>query len=375
MAGSTGTPASEPVVRSVGDGGAHAAAGGSPGAQADQPISATKDVAASRGPEPALIAVADEVGASETFLVTGTAATAGARSAAAVAVAAPASSTDIELTDPAALTRIRSDLLYFHFYRRALQLRTADLSGLSMSERVCFFLNVMMALQVHAVLALGRPVTFFDRCCEAVPSYLIGGEAMTVDDITSTVFRQPPPAAFFGSRSTAGCAWTVAYAEEDTVAMSVSSMQVAVMQRASEHVAKDASLSFPVGGPQAEPSTEFGPTPMRDCLPTSWSTLLYFAQISCTKGAARFRVFHMDSLEESLITLAREYLCQHVVVQADGLSVSFPEDMRRFVRLALGRRGPANQPGRRGVDRGVLLTLCIMRVRVRACGAAPLQLR
>ena len=205
----------------------------------------------------------------------------------------------VVITSIDVVQRIRHDVRYFHFYRRALQLRSADLSVLTMSERVCFFLNVMMAMQVHAILALGRPVAFFDRCCEALPSYVIGGEALTVDDITSTIFRLPLPTSASLSRGTAGCGWTVAFGEPHLVAASVSSVQIAARQRAqAEHLASYGSVSFPESPAALSPGPDFGPAPIRDTLPYSWSILLYFAQLSGCRSWPHFRVFTPESLEE-----------------------------------------------------------------------------
>jgi hypothetical protein len=210
-----------------------------------------------------------------------------------------------------ALQGVRHDPLYFAFYLRALQLRTASVALLTMAERVCFFLNVAMTLQVHGALALGRPVCCFDRCCAALPSYVIGGEALTVDNIWGTILRLPTTAAAAtsGGSGFAGRAWTLAFYEPDAV-------DVSGPGTPASSVVSPSSGGGGGTGPtalSASHSLPPAPQPLRDCLPHSWSVLLYFARLECTRAWPHLVVFRPTTLEEVRVHLVRGWAAYRVL--------------------------------------------------------------
>jgi len=211
-----------------------------------------------------------------------------------------------------AVLRLRNDMAYFHFYRQTLQLRLVDLAPLSMAERVCFFLNVLTAMQVHAIVAMGRPLAFFDHCCNALPSYVIAGEALTADDILTTILRLPPAPSAASNPGDAGRRWTLAIAEADVPSAQASESAMLIRQLSPPRLPPTRNpsvmtLSFPPSREALHPPADaaassdhisFQPSLLHDYLPHSWSLLLYFAPLSATRHQPVLRVYTPENLEQ-----------------------------------------------------------------------------
>ncbi|KAL7751340.1 DENN domain-containing protein 5B [Sorochytrium milnesiophthora] len=93
------------------------------------------------------------------------------------------------LRDAEALQGLVDTVVYNDVKALTSGLRTADLSNLSFTERLCFFLNVRNLLLIQDYAENAPPVSLYQRLTRTGASYDIGGHTYSLNEITNGILR------------------------------------------------------------------------------------------------------------------------------------------------------------------------------------------
>ena len=102
---------------------------------------------------------------------------------------APTPDGDLVLTEPSLLDEIRTEPRYSQYCGLASRLVGIDAVSLSHRERLCVFVNVYNALNMHASVAFGVPSGLLGRLAWSKAAYNIGGHRYTLAEIEHAVLR------------------------------------------------------------------------------------------------------------------------------------------------------------------------------------------
>ncbi|KAI9137174.1 hypothetical protein BKA69DRAFT_941614 [Paraphysoderma sedebokerense] len=87
------------------------------------------------------------------------------------------------------LQEMKESSLYDDFKHSVTLLRQVNIDGLNTDERLCFFLNVRNLLIMHSCIEHEPPSSLYQRLTYTGPSYNIGGEYYSTNEITSGILR------------------------------------------------------------------------------------------------------------------------------------------------------------------------------------------